>query len=136
MREPHRGVAQLVRASVSKTEGPRFESELPCHSPALQRRFHPRFRSLAKVTSSLSGLKQIALGLQMYSTDSDDMAVPNYGWIGVSLTQGKPLPWSIKRLEWRFREMEKSLKKFWTAEWDFFRTGAPRSGGAPLVEMP
>ena len=25
-----RGVAQLVRASVSKTEGPRFESELPC----------------------------------------------------------------------------------------------------------
>ena len=33
MREPHRGVAQLVRASVSKTEGPRFESELPCQLP-------------------------------------------------------------------------------------------------------
>jgi prepilin-type N-terminal cleavage/methylation domain-containing protein len=34
----------------------------------------------AKKTSSLSGLKQIALGLQMYSNDFDDMAVPYYGY--------------------------------------------------------
>lgn len=34
----------------------------------------------AKKTSSLSGLKQIALGLNIYATDSDDFAVPNYGY--------------------------------------------------------
>jgi prepilin-type N-terminal cleavage/methylation domain-containing protein len=34
----------------------------------------------AKKTSSLSGLKQMALGLQMYSGDFDDIAVPNYGY--------------------------------------------------------
>ncbi|MCG9896145.1 MAG: prepilin-type N-terminal cleavage/methylation domain-containing protein [Fimbriimonadaceae bacterium] len=34
----------------------------------------------AKKTSSLSGLKQMALGLQMYAADYDDMAVPEYGW--------------------------------------------------------
>jgi prepilin-type N-terminal cleavage/methylation domain-containing protein len=34
----------------------------------------------AKKTSSLSGLKQVALGLQMYSGDYDDMAVPYYGY--------------------------------------------------------
>jgi prepilin-type N-terminal cleavage/methylation domain-containing protein len=34
----------------------------------------------AKKTSSLSGLKQVALGLQMYSNDFDDMAVPYYGY--------------------------------------------------------
>src|SRR5687767_1382700 len=33
----------------------------------------------AKVTATLSGLKQVALGLQMYSTDYDDMAVYEYG---------------------------------------------------------
>ncbi len=39
----------------------------------------------AKKTSSLSGLKQVALGLQMYSTDSDDMAVPDYGYADGSI---------------------------------------------------
>jgi prepilin-type N-terminal cleavage/methylation domain-containing protein len=34
----------------------------------------------AKKTASLSGLKQVALGLQMYSNDFDDMAVPYYGY--------------------------------------------------------
>ncbi|MDR3689913.1 MAG: prepilin-type N-terminal cleavage/methylation domain-containing protein [Fimbriimonas sp.] len=34
----------------------------------------------AKKTASLSGLKQMALGLQMYSNDSDDMAVFEYGY--------------------------------------------------------
>jgi prepilin-type N-terminal cleavage/methylation domain-containing protein len=34
----------------------------------------------AKITSSLSGLKQMALGLHMYSTDYDDMTVPEYGY--------------------------------------------------------
>jgi hypothetical protein len=38
-------------------------------------------KAAAKITSSLSGLKQVALGLQMYSGDYDDMAVPNYGWV-------------------------------------------------------
>jgi len=36
-------------------------------------------KQAAKVTSSLSGMKQVALGLQMYSADFDDVAVPNYG---------------------------------------------------------
>ena len=40
----------------------------------------------AKKTSSLSGLKQMALGLQMYSNDSDDMAVPNYGYSDGSIS--------------------------------------------------
>lgn len=34
----------------------------------------------AKVTSSLSGLKQMAIGVQIYSADYDDMAVPEYGY--------------------------------------------------------
>jgi prepilin-type N-terminal cleavage/methylation domain-containing protein/prepilin-type processing-associated H-X9-DG protein len=34
----------------------------------------------AKKTSSLSGLKQMALGLHIYSSDYDDMTVPEYGW--------------------------------------------------------
>src|SRR5450432_54076 len=34
----------------------------------------------AKKTTSLSGLKQMALGLQMYSGDADDMAVFDYGY--------------------------------------------------------
>jgi prepilin-type N-terminal cleavage/methylation domain-containing protein len=34
----------------------------------------------AKKTTSLSGLKQIALGLQIYSNDFDDVAVPDYGY--------------------------------------------------------
>ncbi|MDX2064467.1 MAG: prepilin-type N-terminal cleavage/methylation domain-containing protein [Fimbriimonadaceae bacterium] len=38
-------------------------------------------KAAAKITSSLSGLKQIALGLNMYAGDFDDTAVPNYGWI-------------------------------------------------------
>ncbi len=44
-------------------------------------------KSAAKKTASLSGLKQIALGLNIYSSDYDDMAVPNYGYSvnGVSL---------------------------------------------------
>lgn len=37
-------------------------------------------KASAKVTSSLSGLKQVALGLQMYSTDFDDMTVFEYGY--------------------------------------------------------
>jgi prepilin-type N-terminal cleavage/methylation domain-containing protein len=44
----------------------------------------------AKVTSSLSGIKQMALGLNIYSADYDDMAVHDYGtnylaedtWVG------------------------------------------------------
>jgi prepilin-type N-terminal cleavage/methylation domain-containing protein len=38
-------------------------------------------KAAAKITSSLSGLKQIALGLNMYAGDFDDTAVPNYGWV-------------------------------------------------------
>ncbi len=38
-------------------------------------------KAAAKITSSLSGLKQVAIGLQIYSTDYDDVAVPNYGWV-------------------------------------------------------
>jgi prepilin-type N-terminal cleavage/methylation domain-containing protein len=34
----------------------------------------------AKKTTSISGLKQIALGLQIYSNDSDDVSVPDYGY--------------------------------------------------------
>ena len=34
----------------------------------------------AKITTSLSGVKQLALGVQMYSGDSDDMAVFEYGY--------------------------------------------------------
>src|SRR6476646_5020668 len=39
----------------------------------------------AKKTSSLSGLKQLALGLPMYSNDSDDMAVYTYGYADGSI---------------------------------------------------
>ena len=37
-------------------------------------------KQAAKITSSLSNLKQIAIGLQIYSTDYDDVAVPEYGY--------------------------------------------------------
>ena len=37
-------------------------------------------KAAAKKTTSLSGLKQVALGLQMYSGDYDDVAVPDYGY--------------------------------------------------------
>jgi prepilin-type N-terminal cleavage/methylation domain-containing protein len=37
-------------------------------------------KKAAKVTASISGLKQMALGLQMYSNDFDDMAVFEYGY--------------------------------------------------------
>ncbi|HMS54193.1 MAG TPA: prepilin-type N-terminal cleavage/methylation domain-containing protein [Fimbriimonadaceae bacterium] len=36
-------------------------------------------KASAKVTSSLSGMKQLALSLHMYSADADDMTVPEYG---------------------------------------------------------
>lgn len=47
-------------------------------------------KQAAKITSSLSGLKQVAIGLHIYSTDYDDMAVHDYGtsylaedtWVG------------------------------------------------------
>lgn len=37
-------------------------------------------KKAAKVTSTLSGLKQTALALHMYSGDFDDMTVPEYGY--------------------------------------------------------
>jgi prepilin-type N-terminal cleavage/methylation domain-containing protein len=37
-------------------------------------------KQAAKGTASLSGLKQISLGLQIYSADYDDMTVPHYGY--------------------------------------------------------
>ncbi len=37
-------------------------------------------KAAAKKTASLSGLKQVALGLQMYAADYDDVAVPQYGY--------------------------------------------------------
>lgn len=37
-------------------------------------------KAAAKITSSLSNVKEIGLGLVMYSTDADDMAVPHYGY--------------------------------------------------------
>ena len=37
-------------------------------------------KASAKKTASLSGMKQIALGLHMYSSDYDDVAVPEYGF--------------------------------------------------------
>lgn len=39
-----------------------------------------RAKLSAKITSSLSGIKQIALALPMYSTDYDDMTVYYYGY--------------------------------------------------------
>ena len=36
-------------------------------------------KTSAKITSTLSGVKQLSIGLPMYSTDFDDMAVPEYG---------------------------------------------------------
>jgi prepilin-type N-terminal cleavage/methylation domain-containing protein len=36
-------------------------------------------KTSAKVTSTLSGVKQLALALPMYSTDYDDVAIPEYG---------------------------------------------------------
>jgi prepilin-type N-terminal cleavage/methylation domain-containing protein len=47
----------------------------------------------AKKTSSLSGLKQVALGLQMYSNDYDDMAVPYYGYADKSGSTYYKTPW-------------------------------------------
>src|ERR1700750_2019040 len=35
----------------------------------------------AKITSTLSGLKQVGLSLQMYSGDYDDLAVFDYGYV-------------------------------------------------------
>jgi prepilin-type N-terminal cleavage/methylation domain-containing protein len=43
-------------------------------------------KAAAKKTSTLSGLKQIALGLQMYSNDVDDVAVPDYGYVDPSVS--------------------------------------------------
>ncbi|MBX3118058.1 MAG: prepilin-type N-terminal cleavage/methylation domain-containing protein [Fimbriimonadaceae bacterium] len=37
-------------------------------------------KASAKKTASISGLKQVALGLPMYSVDYDDIAVPEYGY--------------------------------------------------------
>lgn len=37
-------------------------------------------KAAAKKTSTISGLKQMATGLNMYSGDSDDFAVQEYGW--------------------------------------------------------
>ena len=47
-------------------------------------------KTAAKITSTLSSVKQLSLALPMYSTDADDMAVPEYGtsynvgdtWVG------------------------------------------------------
>ncbi len=39
----------------------------------------------AKITSSISGLKQVVLGLDMYSNDYDDTTVTYYGYIDGSL---------------------------------------------------
>lgn len=43
-------------------------------------------KAAAKKTSSISGLKQVALGLQIYSNDVDDVAVPYYGYAGDAST--------------------------------------------------
>jgi len=48
----------------------------------------------AKKTSSLSGLKQVALGLQMYSNDYDDMAVQYYGYADLSGGTYYTTPWN------------------------------------------
>lgn len=37
-------------------------------------------KTAAKVTASLSNVKQLAIGLHIYSTDYDDMVVPEYGY--------------------------------------------------------
>lgn len=37
-------------------------------------------KQAAKVTTSLSGVKQLAIGVQIYSADYDDRAVPHYGY--------------------------------------------------------
>ena len=42
-------------------------------------------KAAAKITVSLSGMKQMALGLQMYSTDFDDVAVFEYGYADGSI---------------------------------------------------
>lgn len=47
-------------------------------------------KQAAKVTTSLSGLKQIALGLQIYSADYDDYAVPEYGYAVDPATDNNP----------------------------------------------
>ncbi len=38
-------------------------------------------KAAAKITASLSGMKQVALGQNIYSNDFDDVVVPNYGWV-------------------------------------------------------
>ncbi len=43
-------------------------------------------KAAAKITASLSGVKQLALGVQMYSVDFDDMAVFEYGYSDGSIT--------------------------------------------------
>ena len=41
-------------------------------------------KASAKVASALSNVKQLALGVQMYSGDYDDVAVPHYGYATVT----------------------------------------------------
>jgi len=57
-------------------------------------------KASAKTTASLSGMKQLALGLQMYSSDADDMAVPEYGsqpYTSKDTWVGKILPYVKNR---------------------------------------
>ena len=42
-------------------------------------------KAAAKITTSLSGVKQLATGLQIYSGDADDMAVFEYGYADGSI---------------------------------------------------
>ena len=46
-------------------------------------------KAAAKITTSLSGVKQLALGVQMYSGDFDDMSVREYGYADGSIAGDK-----------------------------------------------
>lgn len=57
-------------------------------------------KTSAKITSTLSSVKQLALGLPMYSTDFDDMAVHEYGSTPYSSTDtwvGRVFPYVKNR---------------------------------------
>src|ERR1017187_4305526 len=48
-------------------------------------------KAAAKRTVSLSNLKQAALGTIMYSNDSDDVAVPDYGYVDPNISNDPSL---------------------------------------------
>jgi prepilin-type N-terminal cleavage/methylation domain-containing protein len=67
-------------------------------------------KASAKITSTLASTKQLALGLQMYSIDSDDVAVPEYGYPTVEEPR---LYWNANTWVGRTLPYIKSRSIFW-----------------------